>query len=375
VTVGHHAPPPGSKSGIADYAEALEDALRRVGSSDPLQRIGEVKRNAAAADVHLYHLGNNRLHEAIYARALAQPGVIVLHDAVLNHLFLGSLTRAQYIAEWVYNYGEWRRDLGEEMWRDRARAGVDHRYFEYPMLRRAVDSARAVIVHNSGAAAMARAAGAREVHVIPHFFESQPIPDAVETIRFRQSLGIRPGVRLFGIFGYLREPKRVIPAIEAFRRVHALRPETALLLAGEPVSGDLRRLLDRQEYEGHGVIRIGHLDENLFRIALASVDCGINLRYPGAGETSGITIRLMGIGTPVMVTDCAENAGYPPPTVFRVRPGVAEAAELFDHIVLVTEFPEVARKLGRGASRHIAAHHSLESVARSYWDVLCRAIS
>jgi glycosyltransferase involved in cell wall biosynthesis len=375
VTVGHHAPPPGSKTGIADYAEALERGLRQIATSAG----GDIRRGAGSADIHLYHLGNNRLHEAIYAQALVQPGVVVLHDAVLNHFFLSTLNREQYISEWVYNYGEWQRDFGAEMWNERAGAAVDPRYFERPMLRRIVETSRAVVVHNTGAEAIARAHGARNVYVIPHLFEAQTIPDAVETIRFRESLGIRPGVRLFGIFGYLRETKRVMPAIAAFRRVHAVRPDTALLLAGEPVSGDLRRLLDREEYGGSegagGLIRCGHLDEGLFRIALAAVDCGINLRYPGAGETSGITIRLMGTGVPVMVTDCAENAGYPPQSAFRVRSGIAEAAELFDHIVLVTDFPAIARKVGREGCRHIAAHHSLERVARSYWEALCCAAS
>jgi len=369
VTVGHHAPASGSKSGVADYADALDRALRQL---------GDVRRDAESADVHLYQLGNNRLHEAIYAKALREPGVIVLHDAVLNHFLLGTLSREQYVAEWVYNYGEWRRQLGEELFDERARSGVDPRYFEAAMLRRVVERARAVIVHNPGAAAIARAHGAQDVHVIPHFFEAREgaaDADGAESRRFRESIGVGQATRLFGIFGYLREPKRVMTAIAAFRRLHRQRPDTALLLAGEPVSGDLRRLLDREDFTGTGIIRCGHQDENSFRIVLGSVDCGINLRYPGAGETSGITIRLMGIGTPVIVTDCPENSDYPLQAALRVRSGVAEAEELFDHIVLVTEFPEIARKVGEEGRRHIAAYHSLESVARKYWDVLCHAAS
>ncbi len=141
MTVGYHAPPPGSHSGVADYAETLRTAL---------QLLGPVESGASKADIHLYHLGNNTLHEEIYARALAKPGVVVLHDAVLHHFLLGSLSREQYIAEWVHNQGEWRRDLGEELWRGRARASVDARYFQFPMLRRIVDRSLSVIVHNPG---------------------------------------------------------------------------------------------------------------------------------------------------------------------------------------------------------------------------------
>ena len=364
MTVGYHAPPPRSHSGVADYAQTLRTAL------EPL---GRVELGASTADVHLYHLGNNRLHQDIYTRALATPGVVVLHDAVLHHFLLGSLSQERYISEWVFNYGEWRRDLGEELWRERARASVDPRYFQFPMLRRIVERSIGVIVHNPGACAIASAQGAKRVEIIPHFCEVEETPEAAELARFRQRIGVGQGVRLFGIFGYLREPKRVLPCIRAFQRLHAVRPETALLLAGEVVSPDLERLLQNEVHSG--ICRLGHLGERNFRIAVAAVDCCLNLRYPGVGETSGIAVRLMGLAKPVIVTDNAENSDFPPAAVLRVSSGVAEAEELFEHMLLVTEFPGMAREIGSEARLHIRKHHALEAVARRYWEVLCAAAS
>jgi glycosyltransferase involved in cell wall biosynthesis len=363
MTVGYHAPPPGSHSGVADYAETLRTAL---------QSLGPVETTAAKADIHLYHLGNNRLHKDIYARALATPGVAVLHDAVLHHFLLGALSKEQYISEWIYNYGEWRRDLGEELWRERARAGIDPRYFQVPMLRRVVERSPVVIVHNPGAAAIARAQGAKNVVVIPHFCEAGAPPSVVDAARFREKIGVGQGTRLFGIFGYLREPKRVLPCIKAFRRLHAVRPDTALMVAGEAVSKDLDRVL-QNEPPHPSIRRLGRLNETDFQIAAAAVDCCLNLRYPGAGETSGIAVRLMGLGKPVIVTDNAENADFPPSAVLRVSPTVAEAEELFEHMLLVTEFPAVAREIGSEARLHIRQHHALDRVARRYWEVLCAA--
>jgi len=369
MTLGYHAPPPGSHSGVADYAETLRTAL---------QRLGRVETGASKADIHIYHLGNNRLHEDIYARALAVPGVAVLHDAVLHHFLLGAMSKEQYVAEFVYNYGEWRRDLGVELWRERACASVDPRYFQFPMLRRIVERSPVVIVHNPGAADVARGQGAKHVEVIPHFCEAGEPPDAaplvVAAARFREKIGVAQETRLFGIFGYLREPKRVLPCIKAFRRLHAIRPETALLLAGEVVSKDLERVL-QNEAPHPAIRRLGRLNERDFRIAAAAVDCCLNLRYPGAGETSGIAVRLMGLAKPVIMTDNAENADFPPAAVLRVTPGVAEAEELFEHMLLVTEFPVVAREIGSEARLHIRQHHALDQVARQYWETLCTAAS
>lgn len=352
MTANYFAPAPGLKSGVADYAETLRVALERFG---PLP-------------VPLYHVGNNQLHAEIYARALARPGVVAMHDAVLHHFLLGRLGRAEYVAEFVYNYGEWRRELAEELWEERGSSGTDPRYFRYPMIRRIVERARAVIVHNPGAAATVREHGAARVVTIPHFCEPVVV-DGAETAYFRERIGVAQGAFLFGIFGYLRETKRVLPALRGFRRLNAANPNVALLIAGEAVSPDLERLL-RFEANGPGMRRVGHLEEAEFRAAAAAVDCCINLRYPAAGETSGIAIRLMGAGKPVILTDDAATSDLPAAVCLRVRPGVAEASELFEHMVMAASFPSMAKEIGAAAGRHIAEHHSPDRVAESYWRVL-----
>ena len=65
MTAGYFAPLPPAKTGVADYAKTLFDALRTR---------GDVKIGAQDADIALYHVGNNQLHGAIYDRALAHPG-------------------------------------------------------------------------------------------------------------------------------------------------------------------------------------------------------------------------------------------------------------------------------------------------------------
>jgi glycosyltransferase involved in cell wall biosynthesis len=364
LRIGYHAPPPGAPTGVADYASTLLKALRSLAPPN-----FTFECNARHADLNLYHLGNNRLHAGIYARSLVTPGVVILHDAVLHHFLLGELSPAAYSDEFVYNYGEWNRHVGEELWRERSACAVDPRFFRYPMLRRAVENARAVVVHNAGAAAIAREHGAGAIHVIPHFFEPGEISDAAMKERFRQDLGIAPGVTLFGIFGYLRETKRIVPCIGAFRRLHAVRPQTAVLIAGEVVSGDLRRLLESES--AHPAIhRLGHLPEADFPTAAAAIDCCINLRYPAAGETSGIAIRLMGIGKPVIVTDGPETADIPLSACLHVPSGVDEAAGLFDQMALMAGFPDIARRVGAVAESYIRNHHDLQKAARAYLQVI-----
>jgi glycosyltransferase involved in cell wall biosynthesis len=353
---------PPARTGVADYAAVLAAELRRR---------GRVIMAPEGCDVALYHLGNNALHADIYRRALERPGVVTLHDAVLHHFLLGQLDEPKYIEEFVYNYGEWNRGLAGELWRGRAASAADGRYFRYALLRRVAERAQAVVVHNPAAArAVKEHAPEARVVEIPHLFQAPVVAGEEEIARYRRRLGIEPGTFVFGVFGFLRESKRLPAVLEVFADLHRENPRTALLVAGEFVSTDLERAV-APLMDGAGVVRLGYLEEREFWLAAAAVDACINLRYPGAGETSGITIRLMGMGKPVMLTDAAEYARLPEDACLRIAPGVAERESLRQHMILLTSISEVACAIGLRAAGHVGAHHRVERIGKQYWDLLC----
>ncbi len=361
MTVGFYSPMPPAHTGVADYAAALLTELRRH---------GPVEVAPARCDVALYHLGNNGLHAEIYRRALERPGVAVLHDAVLHHFLLGQLDREAYIEEFVYNYGEWNRGLAGDLWRGRAASASDPRYFAYPMLRRVAERSRAVIVHNPAAAALARAhAPGTPVAEIPHLFHAPVLPTESEALRYRQRLGVAPGTRLFAVFGYLRESKRLPAVMQAFGEVHREIPGTALLVAGEFASTDLARAV-APLLKDPGVIRLPYLPEREFWLAAMAVDAAVNLRFPAAGESSGIAVRLMGLGKPVMVTDSPEYRRLPEDACIRIPAGQAEADSLKAHLILLSSMTEAARALGQRGAGHIRGHHRVEPIGNQYWELL-----
>jgi len=363
VTVGFHSPLPPARTGVADYAASL---LRG------LQSLGDVRPNARAADVHLYHIGNNQLHRAIYERAIARPGVVVLHDAVLQHLFLGWFDETAYVSEFVYNYGEWNRDRARQLWRDRAASGTDDRYFRFPMLKRIADRSLAIIVHNPGAAALVRNHRPEaNVHIIPHLFDPPQDIDPASVLEFRRAAGIPFDSYLLGVFGFLRESKRVFQVLDVSAQLRAANPKIALLVAGEFVSSDLERAC-LPLLSDPGVYRVPYMSEQDFWTAAMAIDACINLRVPAAGETSGIAIRMMGIGKPVLLTDAVENGNFPPGSFLPVPLGVAERAVLFDYICILATDRVLSGEIGRLASTHIRLEHSVAEVSERYWNLLCK---
>ena len=438
MRIGFFSPLPPASTGVADYSAALLSELRKH---------GDVVVNAPDCDIALYHVGNNHLHREIYQRALAHPGVVVLHDASLNHFFLGALDEAAYVEEFVFNYGEWTRGLAQDLWTNRARSAADPRYFEYPMLKRLVTASRAIIVHNPAALRIVRAHDpipsvrvplhdcrgsesavdaaptrggrgvggsgvdgrgvgggrvgggrvggggvggggadaapsrdshgavlkAREAVEIPHLFVPPALPSAIDTLRLRAELGLGPRTLLAGVFGHLRESKRLHAILRTMDRLWDSGVDIKLLVQGAFASSDLERAISPLLKNHPRILRQGHLSEPDFWRYAAATDVCLNLRFPTAGETSGIAIRMMGIGKTVVFNTGDETSRFPDGSCLRVDHGPAEEAMLADYLRWLASSPEAAREIGRRAAAHISRDHALDRVASQYWEVLSKS--
>lgn len=366
MKVGFFSPLPPAKTGVADYSAALLTALRKFG------RVEIARRDA---DVALYHIGNNHLHREIYRLAVEKAGIVVLHDAVLNHFFLGTLDRAAYIDEFVYNYGEWHRGLAEALWANRARSAAGSGYFQYPMLRRVVERSLAVIVHNPAAAnAVLRHHPEARVAEIPHLFVAPELPARVDTIRFRAALGVGPRTLLAGVFGHLRESKRLCGILRAMERVWSSGADVKLLVQGAFASSDLERAISPLIQKDPRILRAPALPEIEFWRWAAATDVCLNLRYPRAAETSGIAIRMMGIGKPVIFSSGEEISRFPANSYLSVDTGVSEEAMLADYLVWLAADRRAGEEIGCRAAAHISKEHAIAKVAAQYWNALEAAL-
>ena len=223
---------PPARSGVADYAASLLGGLRARGSVELAPR---------RCDIALYQLGNNALHAEMYARALDTPAssCCTMRCCIIS-CWATSMRRGMSRSSSSITASGAR--AGVRAVAGRAASGADRRYFDYPMLQRIAGRARAVVVHNPAAARIVREhAPEARVEEIPHLFAPPPLPSEAEIIRYRQRIGAGPERFLFGVFGYLRESKRLMAVLEAFRGISG---RASLLVAGEFVSTDLARAVE-----------------------------------------------------------------------------------------------------------------------------------
>ncbi|HEU5020532.1 MAG TPA: glycosyltransferase, partial [Bryobacteraceae bacterium] len=334
---------PPSKSGIADYSEALVAELRKLADVEIFDSAGAARKfDAALFDAVLYHIGNNPYHDFVYETALRHPGFVVMHEANLHHLIAHlTITRDDwegYAAECEFNGGPAALAFAE-----RVRAlEVGPDYEGVPMTKRLLKASKAVIVHSHFVESMVREQGFEgPVAVIPH---GVWLP-ATNGNAARQTLGLDESTPLIGAFGFIKPYKRIAESLRALRRLVKVEPRARMILVGEPhPEFPVERIigsLGLREY----VRLIGHADIDLFVQLMGACDIIMNLRFPTVGETSGSLQRALGLGKAVIVSDVGSFSELPDDICLKVAPGPGEEDLIFEFLNVLVSNPELAQAM------------------------------
>ena len=368
MKVAYFSPMPPERSGIADYSELLLPALRRRVDVAVVRR-GR-KRPPRGSDVCLYHVGNNpEAHGWIVEALRRRPGVVVLHDFVLHHLVAGlTIGRRDghgYLDAMEREGGVVGRLIGHGVLDKRIPPLWESRPEEYHLAGEVLSLATGLFVHSHYVEERARAAGFEgPVWAVPH--PAWPVPQVAPV-----EVG---GAPLFGAFGNLNATKRVPQLLEAFARVRRDHPRARLLLGGETSPGfDLERRLQRLGLDGEGLVREGYVGEARLWSLMAACDAIVSLRAPTMGETSGIAVRALSLGKPLVVSDVGWFSELPGAVALKVPPDAAEADTLAAALSLIAGDEAVRRAMGEAALAHAEREHGVERVAELYASALEQA--
>ncbi|HEV8104859.1 MAG TPA: glycosyltransferase family 4 protein [Gaiellaceae bacterium] len=356
VKVAYYSPMRPSRSGIADYSALLLPALR--------ERIevvvAEPGRRAPAADVALYHLGNDPDAHGWIVDALGKrPGVIVLHEYVLHHLVAGvTIGRGHgraYLDAMERELGVAGRLLGLGVLDNLLPLLWETQPERFPLSGVYLDQATGLIVHSHYVEQRARETGyGGRIWRIPHpawpHGEIEPATDV-------------DGEPLYGCFGFLNMNKRIPQLLEAFASLRRRRPGAKLLLVGAAGERfDVGRRLERLGLT-EGVELLDYVAEERMWSLMAACDVLVNLRYPTMGETSGSVIRALSLGRPLVVSDVGWFSELPDDVVLKVAVDEYEVATLEAALALAADRGSA---LGASARRYVDHEHSLDHVADLY---------
>jgi glycosyltransferase involved in cell wall biosynthesis len=360
MRVAYYSPLPPSRSGIADYSALLLPALRErvdVVVAEPGKRV-------PAADIALYHVGNDPdAHGWIVDALRKRPGVVVLHEYVLHHLVAGiTIGRGDgrgYLDAMERDLGVAGRLLGLGVLDNLLPLLWETQPERFPLSGIVLDDAQGLIVHSDYVGERARAAGygGRLWH----------IPHPAWRMGAVEPAGDVSGDPLIGCFGYLNMNKRIPELLEAFAALRRERPGARLLLVGGAGERfDVQRRLERLGLS-EGVERLDYVPEERMWSLMAACDVLVNLRYPTMGETSGSVIRALSLGKALVVSDVGWFAELPDDVVLKVPVDEYEVPTIRAALGVAADH---ASSLGAAARSYVVREHDLGRVADAYVSAL-----
>lgn len=354
------------------------------------------RRRKYPYDLPIYQIGNSHLHRFVWPYLFKYPGLAVLHDGRVHHARAEALVpharTRDYRAEFAWNHPDVPPAAAEF-----AALGLDGiLYYQWPMLRGVVESARLVAAHSRGLATMiARQWPDRPLEHIA-LGEGPPNLDVPAARRaFRARHQIADTAIVFGVHGGLTAEKRVREVVAAFAAIRVSVPHAHLLLVGpaDPWLG-LEDQITSLGLTAH-MTRVLTTDDETFDQSIAACDVTLNLRWPTALETSGPWVRSLAMGCATVIVDTAHQAHVPaldPRTWRRHAPAsdpdpqaearavtvaidVRDLAPSLSHAMSRLGSDAALRAaLGREARRWWEREHTVERMAQDYERAIARAV-
>jgi glycosyltransferase involved in cell wall biosynthesis len=376
------SPLPPVKTGISEYTEEMLPALKEHFEIDiyidpksrsarsPLSREFEIRPYAPGSfqaqdyDGILYHMGNYYpAHRFVYEALKRHPGVVVLHDYVLQGFYAQRFEAEGRYAEYEGLLKKYYGPKGVEIARNVAGKLTipiweTEEALDFPLNEEILDLAQAVIVHSNFVKDRVEKKTVKPIAKINHHLPALKKSDSAAA---RKKWGVGPEKILLSSAGFVNRNKKYDVIIPAVRELRDSR--IRYILAGEDRGRILKNLIGRSSAD----IEIrGYLPLEEMESLIAASDICINLRHPTMGESSGSLLRQMGHGKPTIVTDCGYYGEFPDYAVIKIAPDIDEYALLKAFLAALAESPPFRQSVGREAAAYVERECDLAKCAREY---------
>lgn len=320
------------------------------------------------ADATIYNIGNHPdFHGAIWQVSQSHPGLVILHELRLQHLF-ALLYRDRrhdwegYVALMEQYYGKAGRLAAESFWSNRS--NVSELAEHYPLTSAPLKNALGVVVHTREAFNQLKQEGHWPVAyaALPY-----PVTEFSQITHSSSKYANGPPYRLI-IFGHLGANRRLSELLRALadmqeRESFRLDVYGNLLDVGD-VHSQVQVLRLEEIVTFHGFVPDAELDR-----ALGLAHIAINLRYPSMGEASGSQLRIWDHALPCLVTRTGWYEEISDDAVAFVRPD-HETADIQAHLRAFLNDPEPFARKGMNGRRILEEHHTPEAYAQAIVDFI-----
>ncbi|HEX4160543.1 MAG TPA: glycosyltransferase [Rhizomicrobium sp.] len=323
----------------------------------------------------VYHFGNNPDHCYMFDLISVAPGLVVLHDYVLNYLhdasMIGWREPEGYPGAHELEYGL----LGSKGVREQYERENRGQFATYELTLNGdvLEAATGVIAHSRYAQyKVAARVPHTPVWYVPHHLT--PVVEefaGLSKAEARKQLGL-PGQELIvSALGFFSYAKRIPLLLHALSQLRSRVPPFRLVLAGEkrPREYDVDADIDACALRDVTTCT-GYVDEMRFFQYLRASDIVSNLRHPSGGESSGTLIRALGMGAAVLVLDNGPMGELPDSVVAKVPWDDATQASVTAKLQELLSNAPLRTAMSQRAAAYANSHHGIRSVAQRYSNII-----
>lgn len=318
-------------------------------------------------DLLVYQMGNNLYHEYVYETLIKNSGVVVLHDAFISELIL-SLTSGRghdkkYIEYMEYCIGQKGRKIAENALRT-----CNWPSFKYPLIKKVADCSKAIIVHSDFAKKTVLSEAPKTL------VKKIKMPISTKNLnstKSKKDFNVLDDTFVVSTFGFLQPHKRIEEIVRAFAKFENKNPNSKLFIVGTFLDNKFKNVINNLAKElkiSEKVVTTGYV-EDLVRYMNIS-DAVLQCRYPTAGETSLVTLEVMAMGKPVIVSNVGWFRELPDDSVIRVNVGKGEIDAMSNALDKIISDETFRTKLCSNAKRYVEEEHNPEKIVYEFFDFL-----
>jgi len=370
------------RTGISDYTEEMLEAFRMHFEFDlyydpnikPSNKVIQKKFSLIPFedqafdqnkyDVCIYHMGNFfEGHHYIYEALKKYPGIVVLHDYVLQGFYAERYAKTRNFDEYLelekQTYGKRGEEIAHQIAAQIPPPIWDtESALEFPLNEEIIDHSLGLIVHSDFVKERILEKSKKPIKRIPPHGYMQKTFD---TKTAREKMGIGQDDILVCSAGFINKNKRFEIIFKAVSDLDDSRLK--FVIAGKDRGGLITGLLEEYSFD---VIRRDHLPLDELEELICASDICINLRYPTMGESSGSLLRMMGYGKPTLVTNFGSYREFPDHCVLKIDPDIDEQEMVKRFLVALLEDEDFRRSIGREAKIYIDQECNIEKCAAEY---------
>ena len=388
------SPFPPDQTGIAGYSAELVPALAEYYDIEVITAHGAssitgggahgitvrtpqwFERNADRYDRVLYQMGNSPFH--VYQLDLLErhPGVVVLHDFVLEGLYRGleGTGSHPHVRQWAAYHAHRYEAIG----------GVGNHVGSTPagllMNRYVCERAIGMIVHSRYARDLASqyyGNGAEtDFVVVPQLRGVQTSPKlrSPDGTALRRRLGIGEDDLLVCSFGIVGPIKLSHQLLEAFTSLDvALQDKLHLVFVGgrydDPYTIALDEEIEKASSAGWDVRCTDWVGVEEYDEYLRSADVAVQLRTDSRGETSRALLDCLAHGIPTIISDHGPASELPGNVVVKL-PDDSSSSEISRALSALLASSERRSAIGRDAAAYVSMVHAPALAAALYREAI-----